>query len=219
MNKIKVIPLRVPSEADLALITDAARLTQVFDYSPTGQFMPGLAKRLMDMQHWAPFEFCDMTVLIKGCSRTFLAQITRHRLCSFISSSQQYQDHSKFDYVVPTSITGSDLKMYQKTMEKLRADYITLVEAVGKDDARYVLPNACRVDLMVKANLREWLSVIIPQRSCKRNTPETIHIMKLICALLPIDLLTGPECITTGGCNQGKMSCRDLYQSKMELLP
>ena len=218
MNKIKVIPLAIPSDKELALITDAARLTQVFDYSPTGQYMAGLAKRLMTMGHWAPFEFCDATFLIKGCTRVFLAQITRHRLASYMSSSQQYQDHSKFDYLTPKSLSDVGVDIYATRMESIRKAYIDLLPLIGKDDARYVLPNACRVDLIIKANLREWLSVIIPQRICKRNTPETIYIMQQICQFLPYDLLTGPECITDGKCNQGSMACSDPYQCVGDLL-
>ena len=218
MNKIKVIGIQVPTEKELALITDAARLTQVKDYSFTGQYIPKLAQKLLTMGHYAPFEFVDMTVFIKGCSRTFLAQITRHRLCSFMSSSQQYQHIKIPDFVIPCGLSEEQITRYIDSANENWEVYNELEKEVGRDQARYILPNACRVDLLIKANLREWLTVIIPQRSCKRNTTETQYIIREICQLLPYDLLTGPECLTLGKCNQGSMACNDTYQCKGDLL-
>lgn len=216
MKKIKVTCIK---QDDLGIITDAAKLTQIRGYVPQGTSNEGLVARLILMGHWAPLEFADMTVFIQGCSRVFLAQITRHRLVSFMSSSQQYQDHSNFDYVTPEALGEADKADYTKIMSRLDWEYRKLASSIGKDDARYLLPNACRVDLLMKANLREWLSVIIPQRICKRNTPETVHIMKLICEHLPFNMLTGPACITTGHCDQGKMACNDPYTCTSDLLP
>ena len=215
MNKIQVVPLTMPNENDLKLITNAAKLTQVFDFSFKDSVNYRLLSRLIDMGHWAPFEFADFTVFINGCSRVFLAQICRHRLASYMSSSQQYQDHSNFDYVIPNEI--EDLENYQNVMSDLKVLYVNELQKSNKDAARYLLPNACRVNLMMKANFREWLSVIIPQRICKRNTPETIIIMKKIAAYFPFVLLTGPPCLTEGACNQGKMCCKSPYKDKSEL--
>ena len=217
MKNIKVIPISVPTAEDLSIITDAARMTQVRDYEFGNQPNTKLVVSLIKMGHWAPLEFVDMTVLIRGCSRTFLAQITRHRLCSFMSSSQQYQLHNDFHYVIPEEFV--DNSEYSALMDTINTEYCKFEKTVGRDVARYVLPNACRVDLLIKANLRQWLSVIIPQRICHRNTPETKHIMKLICELLPYNLLTGPACLTMGICDQGKMACSTPYTCKEELLP
>lgn len=60
--------------------------------------------RLTDMGHFSPTEHASFTFSIEGVSRSFLAQITRHRIASFSVRSQRYVSEDSFNYVVPPAI-------------------------------------------------------------------------------------------------------------------
>lgn len=223
MKNIKITILDQPSPDQLRIITDAAALTQIKGYIPgTKPFSIELCKRLKDMGHTSLFEFAHLTVFIENASRIFLSQITRHRMASYTSQSQQYQKHHGFDFVIPEDIKQSEYYgTYLAFMEDAERLYSKLEASVGRDSARYVLPGATCNNLLMSANLREWLTVIIPQRLCLRNTTETQYIMKLIldkikdAPLRDLFLLSGPACCS-GTCDQGSMSCGKPF--KMEEL-
>lgn len=213
MKNIKVSIMDIPSESQLRLISDAAALTQIRGYIPgTKPFNIELCARLKAMGHSSLFEFAHLTVFIENASRVFLSQITRHRMASYTSQSQQYQKHHGFDFVIPDGLSDKNQLAYISFMEQVEKLYGQLEEDAGRDVARYVLPGATCNNLLIGANLREWLEVIIPQRLCLRNTDETVYIMRLILSKLKdtplreLFLLSGPSCCHSK-CTQGKMSC------------
>lgn len=214
MKNIKVTILNQPTKDQLRIITDAAALTQIKGYKPgTRPFNIDLVKRLVSMGHTSLLEFANLTVFIENASRVFLSQITRHRLSSYTSQSQQYQKHHGFDFLIPNDIQGTELQAdYIAFMEQAEKLYGKLEAHVGRDTARYVLPGATCNNLLMSANLREWMTVIIPQRLCLRNTVETQYIMRLLLdklkgtPLCDLFLLSGPACCH-GTCDQGSMSC------------
>lgn len=214
MKNIKVTILSQPTDKQLQIITDAAALTQIKGYKPgTKPFSIDLVKRLVSMGHTSLLEFANLTIFIENASRVFLSQIVRHRLSSYTSQSQQYQKHNGFDFVIPEDIKATELYAdYIQFMHDAERLYGKLEEQVGRDSARYVLPGATCNNLLMSANLREWMTVIIPQRLCLRNTVETQYIMRLLLdrlkgtPLRDLFLLSGPACCH-GTCDQGSMSC------------
>ena len=58
-------------------------------------------QKLNDFGHASPIEHASFTFGIEGVSRTFLAQVTRHRIASFSVQSQRYVRLDDFRYVVP----------------------------------------------------------------------------------------------------------------------
>lgn len=230
MYKISVKLIVPPSVDPVTLIGGLARLTQVKE-----EFEPSSKERGMKILdfiaqagHTSLLEHVHFGVVIHGASRVFLAQITRHRIASYMSQSQQYQDHDDFPYLTPTVLqeeVNADLRVdYDWLMEQLNEFYIRAKERIGKDDARYILPGAARNDLFVTMNARELILSAFPQRLCKRNTPETVHIMKRwLKALVDAgygDLFkyAGPTCVIHGCCNEGRMSCKNPYKNWEELI-
>ena len=191
-------------------------------------------KRLVDnvlaYDHQSITEHASFTFLLEGVSRTFLAQITRHRIASYTSKSQQYQDHSDFPYVTPKGIEELDdgkdhlKRKYHELMVQINRFYRELVaNGVDKDEARYVLPNACRVNLVVTMNTRSLYN-FFRQRICRRNTLETQHVARLMLQRLHdcgYDWLfgrAGPACYNKGKCDQGHMTCKKSFWSFEEVL-
>lgn len=106
-------------------------------------------------------EMGDATVFIE-CSRVVSHEIVRHRIASYQQESQRYvnyQDESVEDlFIVPPEF-GDDVARFQfwnacSVSLNVYRDFIR--DGGKKQIARYVLPNATRTRLIMKANFREW---------------------------------------------------------------
>jgi len=182
----------------------------------------GIVKFLLNGNHTAPLEFIDYTFLIEGASRSFLAQITRHRMASYCSSSQHYMNYADF----PHSIT-EDLNEQQKDVMTMGLDfsvecYNKLIElGVPKYEARQVLPNSAGINYLVKMNARSLIN-FFNLRLCYRNTDE-IQIVaekmyKLCMEHFPeLFEFVGPDC-KMSNCKQSRMmseKCKEGNSWKM----
>lgn len=108
--------------------------------------------------HESPLEHASATFLLKG-SRAFSHQLVRHRIASYSQQSQRYVKENNFKWVLPPTIQ-SNQAAYDKfvsAMHDTRIAYEQLVaDGIPKEDARYVLPNACETKVLMSANFREW---------------------------------------------------------------
>ena len=230
MKNSQVLLITKPDFDVPGVIGGLAQLTQHKKaFKPTSHELGlKIMRSLIDMGHTSLLECADFGFIFESSSRVFLAQITRHRLASYTSGSQQYQDHDNFPYVVPESIANDPgaLQMYERCMQEIDSVYITLKNNfnIPKDDARYVLPGAASNHLYAKFNLREIICVITPQRSCRRNTPESLHHMRGMLQALDAAgfgdciKMGGPACITEGKCDQGKMCCGKPFKSWADMV-
>lgn len=181
----------------------------------------GLSGRLIEnvirMGHTSVLEHIGYTFIVEGASRSFLTQITRHRMATFTSASQHYQVYSNFDYAYPLGIEETGLREeYDNLMEEVDKFYDKLR---GRDmphyEARQVLPNACRNNLVVTMNARSLFN-FINLRMCKRNTSEIMYVAGKMRKLLMEDCpevfrYSGADCMV-GDCRQGKKGCGRPYR-------
>ncbi|OGL40350.1 MAG: thymidylate synthase, flavin-dependent [Candidatus Schekmanbacteria bacterium RIFCSPHIGHO2_02_FULL_38_11] len=120
-------------------------------------------KMLIKSGHLSVLEHAYATFRIKGGSRAFTHQLVRHRICSFSQQSQRYVSEKEFDFITPHSIRKNSeaLKLFNETMELLKENYQKL-QAMGikNEDARFVLPNAIKSEIVISANLREWRYIL-----------------------------------------------------------
>ena len=133
-----------------------------------------LVKNLITRGHSAMLEFSSMTVKFTNCSRGMTHEMVRHRLCSFAQESTRYVDESDFEMVVPPHrdenydhhLPASDLFVGIGGSYNLPVkDWLTANERMytqlrkdgwKPEDARQILPNALKSEIVVKANMREW---------------------------------------------------------------
>lgn len=179
----------------------------------------------IEMNHQSIMEHVNVTYLIEGASRSFLAQITRHRLFSFLSASQHYMDYSDMaDFVVPVEIEKQGpeyVKEYLASCKKSIEEYKNLIDkGIDHSVARQVLPNGMRNQLIVTGNLRQWMN-FLNLRLCGRNTSEIEYIAYLIREDLKQYVPTiaeymVPDCIQKGHCTQGNKSCGCKYSDENE---
>ncbi len=152
--------------------------------------------KLSGLGHASPLEHVSFTFGIEGVSRSFLAQMTRHRIASFSVQSQRYVDMGEADMVVPPAIAqdGEASEAFSQAVKSAKYAYdhlhhvledihtyelmlgdsfMTEQEArvkaskLANEDARFVLPEACQTRMIVTMNARE-LNNFFKLRCCIR---------------------------------------------------
>ena len=192
---------------------------------------------LAEIGHESPIEHASFTFGVEGVSRSFLAQITRHRLASYSVQSQRYVREAQFSYVVPPEIEARpaarerfieamerDQRDYEALTELLKADHEKDFLAAGMEpkaaaraaekkaieDARFVLPNACDTKMVVTMNARS-LQNFFRHRCCNRAQWEIRDVadqmLRLVKEAAPNLFKNAGPSCLTGGCPEGKMSC------------
>jgi len=196
------------------LIIVAAAMTQKKDYFKRRCDVGKLVDSLVKARHTSLLEHVVYTFEIRGASRSFLAQATRHRMASYTSGSQQYQEYGCYGFNIDSALQGETLfkEAYQASMDF----YNKLLEAgIPKEEARQVLPNGIENNLLMTINARSLIN-FFNQRLCKRNVKEMQEVAsrmyKLVKPHFPeLWRLIGPDCYMESNCTQGKLSCGEKW--------
>ncbi|MCX8095549.1 MAG: FAD-dependent thymidylate synthase [Caldisericia bacterium] len=120
-------------------------------------------RMILKLGHESVLEHAVASFRISGVSRSFSHQLVRHRIASYTQKSQRYVDESNFDYIIPETISKKDeaLQIYKDFMETCKKVYKSLVNlGIPKEDARFVLPNATKTEIVLTANFRELRHMI-----------------------------------------------------------
>ena len=94
---------------------------------------------------------------IRGISRACLQQLVRHRYHVVYSvESQRYVDQSNTDFVVPPEIKGTASEdVFTTSCAIALQSYKNLIDkGIKKEDARYLLPEAMKTNLVVTYSFR-----------------------------------------------------------------
>lgn len=196
----------------------------------TDEKVANFLEKLSNLGHASPLEHASFTFGIEGVSRSFLAQISRHRIASFSVQSQRYVDMDNVDHVIPREIYDagySAIRLYEESAKNSFNNYNELKEELTKkyiaegmkespakkkaqEDARYLLPEACCTRMIVTMNARE-LNHFFNLRCCNRASREIREVaeemLKLVYPVAPhLFKSAGPSCVC-GACPEGNMSC------------
>lgn len=161
-------------------------------YKSEGKSVPGsymkFVHSLIERGHESVLEHEKVTVRII-CDRGISHQLVRHRLASFSQESTRYCNYSqdRFDNELTfidlseafgwDPITDRCYAIWEDSMRQAEQNYLELIEYGAKpQEARSVLPNSLKTDLVITANLREW-RVIFKQRTEKGVHPQMKQIM------------------------------------------
>ncbi len=128
----------------------------------TNESAPKFVKMLHDRAHHAMLEFFDIQVRFIH-NRGFTHEMVRHRLCSFAQESTRYCDYSgELTVVEPWWFDGDQEKIntWKYSMEASEYSYKKLRNSgLSPQAARGVLPTDVKTEIVVKANLREWMHI------------------------------------------------------------
>ena len=161
------------------------------------QFVRGIIKR----GHYSVIEHESIAVRII-CDRGVTHEIVRHRLCAYSQESTRYCNYSGgVTFVIPPWVTGepgrageyTDVPPYWETpfnADQLwfsslldhEAQYVRLLElGWSPQQARSVLPNSLKTEIVMTANLREWRH-IFSLRCSRAAHPQMREVMIPLCA-------------------------------------
>ena len=114
--------------------------------------------------HESVLEHEKITVRII-CDRGVSHEIVRHRIASYSQESTRYCNYSadkfgnELTFIKPFFWKEDEEKyhIWKQTMEKIEIAYIKLVElGATPQEARSVLPNSLKTEIVVTMNFREW---------------------------------------------------------------
>ena len=173
--------------------------------------------------HESVLEHASFTFAIEGISRACSHQLVRHRMASYSQQSQRYVKMDKFSTVVPPTIRDASddiFNEYYSLMIAIANTYASFIErGIPEEDARYILPNACKTNLIVSANARE-LRHIFSLRCCERAQWEIKQVAEMMLALVREVAPTlfedaGPRCKQMGYCPE-KRGCGKMPKEAKE---
>lgn len=126
------------------------------DVKTAGEFLG----RIIEAGHESVIEHMNVTFHII-CDRSCSHQIVRHRLVSYSQESQRYCNYGKlgFQVICPPVIKSNNLRhiAWKDVIRATVGQYCYLLDSgVKPEDARSVLPNAMKTELVMTANIREW---------------------------------------------------------------
>ena len=168
-----------------------------YDSRPTNK--PAMVKHLYLNGHHSTFEHVYFTFKIEGISRACSHQLVRHRLAAFTQRSQRYCGENAFNYVTPDDVYKHDElhAKYDDMMTRINDMYCDMVHLndIKREDARFMLPNACETELFMSCNLRELIH-IANERLCSRAQWEIREVVKQMVELVDPEIrwMLVPKC-------------------------
>jgi len=166
-------------------------------YKSEDKITEGSAEKFVHMilnrRHESVIEHASMSVKFV-CDRGVTHELVRHRLCAFSQESTRYCNYSKGKFggeltvIDPCFWSKPDhyprppqYATWVRSMENVEEDYLGLLKSGAKpQEARDVLPNSLKTEIVTTANLREWRH-IFTLRTSEAAHPQMREIM---CPLL-----------------------------------
>ena len=137
-------------------------------YKSEGKAGPGTAATfvasLLKRGHESVIEHEKLSVLIV-CDRGVSHEIVRHRLASYSQESTRYCNYTgekfggELSFIKPCFWSEEDTayKTWEAAMEQCERSYFALIDGGAKpEQARSVLPNSLKTELVATMNMRAW---------------------------------------------------------------
>lgn len=186
---------------DLKKIEKAARVCYKSEHliDEKGESAKKLVGSLIANGHEAMLEHAFLTVKFIT-DRATSHELVRHRIASFAQESQRYCNYSKdkFDseisFIEPwwfvngvNGIAPDGAVEFIDSLVKAEQAYFKLLDVGYKpQDARSVLPNCTKTEIVITANFREWRH-ILKLRTAREAAPEMRRLMRPLLEQLYID--------------------------------
>ena len=114
-------------------------------------------RKLIERGHESVLEHESITVRFV-CDRGISHEIVRHRIASFSQESQRYVRYNgDIEFINPHMPNAKAHEAWQELCERAEETYKELLSyGVQPQQARSVLPNSTKTEIVMTANLREW---------------------------------------------------------------
>lgn len=183
--------MKGPVGDPLKLIEIAGRTCYKSEDKITHSSAEKFVKMVRDRGHHSIIEHSALTVKFI-VDRGVTHELVRHRLCAFSQESTRYCNYKGgVTFVIPPwldleedryylpdpELVGWTTSVWLKSLEVAESAYLDLLEkGWSPQQARSVLPNSLKTEIVVTANLREWRH-ILTLRTSPAAHPQMQEIM------------------------------------------
>ena len=145
-------------------------------------------KSIIARGHESVLEHVSISVRVI-CDRGVTHEIVRHRIASYSQESTRYCNYSndkfgnELTFIKPCYWKETDINFieWKKNMKRIEGEYLWFINN-GKatpQEARSILPNSLKTELVMTTNLREWRH-FFKLRCDKAAHPQTREIANMI---------------------------------------
>ncbi len=160
------VELITPLDGDTILkrIEECGRVCYKSEGKITEDSAPEFVRHILERGHEAVLEHCSFTAKFI-CDRGVSHEIVRHRLASFCQESTRYCNYSKGKFGEEITVIAPcfwkedsvEWAAWANLCSKAEDTYIDLVRSgASPQEARSVLPNSLKTEVVMTANIREW---------------------------------------------------------------
>ena len=160
------IEIITPLDGDTILkrIEQCGRVCYKSEGKITAESAPSFVAGIIKRGHEAVLEHCSFTVKFI-CDRGVSHEIVRHRLASYCQESTRYCNYSKGDFdgqitvIEPCYLNKGTLayNTWEDACKNAETAYFYLMNwGCTPQEARTVLPNSLKTEVVMTANTREW---------------------------------------------------------------
>ena len=149
----------------LQVIERAGRTCYKSEEKITIDSAESFVKKLIEREHEAMLEHAPSISMKFVCDRGVSHEIVRHRLFSFAQESTRYCNYSgdkfgsEITVIKPLFLTegAMDYRYWKDACETAEINYLKMLNyGRSAQEARSVLPNSLKTEIIVTGNIREW---------------------------------------------------------------
>lgn len=150
----------------------------------TNDSAAAFTQRILGSGHLSVIEHASATVRFV-CDRGVTHEIVRHRLASYSQESTRYANYSKDKFGNEITVIrpcfweegSAEYAIWLEAMQQAEASYLLLTKkGASAQQARSVLPNSLKTEIVVTCNFREWRH-IFELRCASAAHPQMREIM------------------------------------------
>ncbi len=174
-----IIEDSIDGEEILRRIERAGRTAYKSEHKITPDSAKKFVKMILDLGHESVIEHEKVTVRVI-CDRGISHEIVRHRIASYTQESTRFCNYSKGRFGSEITVIkpcfwdegSKEYKIWRDAMENAERAYMELIKLGAKpEEARSVLPNSLKTEIVITMNLREWRH-FFKLRTSKRAHPQ-----------------------------------------------
>lgn len=187
----------VNGEVILKRLEECGRVCYKSEDKITDTSAQGFVRGIIKRGHEAVLEHCSFTVRFV-CDRGVSHEIVRHRVASYCQESTRYCNYSKGDFggeitvIEPCFLIpgGPGYQMWENACEAAEKAYFDLLDyGCSPQEARAVLPNSLKTEVVMTANIREWRH-FLKLRTAKAAHPQmrevATQLLKMLRESVPV---------------------------------
>lgn len=176
--------LQKPREA-LKLIEVAGRTCYKSEDRITEGSAEKFAKMIVNLGHYSVIEHATASIKFIT-NRGVTHELVRHRMASYSQESTRYVRYSGgMQFIKPVwwddeGYTKEQKDIWEGAMESAEKSYLDALEKGDKpEQAREILPNSIKTEIIVTANLREWRHIF--NLRCSKKSHPQIQVLMFDC--------------------------------------